>query len=241
MRDTRKARKARQAAQASRPVETRTERSLRRTSAARRLAAEAADARGQGPVRRAAPKPSVYQRASRAATVTAAASTVMMLVLGFEGPGHDAEMGAFVARTAAPLMMDTPQISAASVAGALSPRVNAAAAMELAAAAPADLPPVLAPAPPAASSMRSSVSAPARQAGSGGAHRLPLIEILPPEPAPHVALSARAAARMSLRPMQRPVRAERTVQADVPTARTCSFGAIVQRGDTVFHRPPTCS
>ena len=124
-------------ASVSRPVESAAERSLRWSRTARLLAAESAAAHADGSVRTSAPRAHAYRRASRAASVSAAAAMTLFAVAGTLTPSA-AEVGELSIRSAAALPMTgtvagTDAARAMSAVAAVIPAVASGTAAENAA------------------------------------------------------------------------------------------------------------
>lgn len=229
-----------------RKVETVTERSLRRSRAARALAAEAAS-EPAARVRRATARMSAYQRAVRSGSVAAAGMFAVIFGSAGSAPDRVVSAGAMVAVPAG-AMAAMPSVDARSVApGATAAAVPFGSDRIVLASVRTDeaftVSDVVAPkrflarpadraAPPVPLSSGISISATMDVAGEG---MLPLIAIIPSMPD----VSGLAVER-SLKPRYRPVRADGGYADPEAASRTCGFGSIVQRGSTTFHRPPTC-
>ena len=222
------------------------ERSLRRSSAARLLAAETTVA-GLPLANGSGQRMSAYQRAVRSGSLAAAGMLTAAFAWGSITSQPAAMAGTAVAvpaptvlsqakpakpfgahrHTLASVMTD----DAFTVSDAAAPRrfterpaERADAQVERVDAAPTTV-----------ETVREGVSTSAHLPITAvSAAESPLIAILP--------LGAEAsptAVSRSLRPRYRPAGVAISSEAS-PTTVTCGFGSIIQRGSTVFHRPPTC-
>ena len=274
-------RRARQSARATRKVESAPERSLRWSAGARALAVESAAARIADPSDYSERAPA-YRRASRSASVSAAAAMLLLSMAGVPEwvVGADAADGsvalatvftapaalapeAAAERIAEPSWITGPQDSAAIPSDVAAP----ARPVEMTASAPRDPSgpaPVLADparcvaskahgAPTIVASLPESLSAaPVPQPVAESAQYLavpsspqsgphaarPLIEIIPSEIGRNARSVIDAPMGGSIRPEHRP--APPAAAKSVSVVATCGYGAIVKRGNSVFHRPPNC-
>ena len=227
-------------AASQRPIrakETPTERSLRRSAAARQLATESSKA---GPSKPRS-KRSAYDRAVRAASLSAAG--VLAIAFAWDAP-HPAPAPTYLTiapiaqlapapddEIAAPFGMHRPQLAsvrtddAFTVSSAMAPRRFELFGERAAAPAPA-------PSHDAIYSPLASVIT------SGDPVLFEIIQhaefIRESEPAPGMTVDH------SPRPRIRPSTTVEVYANPRTAEEVCGFGAVVQRGSVTFHRPPTC-
>ena len=274
-------RRARHSAHAIRKVESAPERSLRWSASARALAVESAAARVAGPSDSFERAPA-YRRASRSASVSAAAAMLLLSVAGVPGwvvgagaaDGSVARVTVFTAPTAlapeaAAERIAEPSWITATPGGAAIPTGVAAPSrsVEIAASAPRDpsgpAPVLVDPAHCVASLAHGTASiaaslpeslhaTPVPQPVAESAQYLgvpssprsgpraarPLIEIIPLEIGRNARSVIDTPMSRSIRPEHRPAPA--ATAKSVSVVATCGYGAIVKRGNSVFHRPPAC-
>ena len=234
MHDTRSRRNRGTAAQADRKVETVAERSLRRSSTARMLAAESAGSRQGVPRRRSGPI-HLYHAVVRSASLSAAG--ILAAAFAIDATGSEP----------APMTMTAVSVETAAAAPTLAaapswtPGASALASVRTDDAftvsrtrAPRrfldgerEMAEVEADIAPRSGTPLTTATSPATAVPAKA-----LIEILlSPETAPVTAVF------QSPRPNRRP---GRMIEVRADPAVVCGFGSIVERGSAVFHRPPIC-
>lgn len=243
MRDARSRRnRAGKTGQPPRKVESVTERSLRRTAAVRALAAEGCPE--MGPRRGARPVPA-YQRAVRSGSLAAAGMFAAMFALGTSASEPMVMAGAAVA-VSAPVVTQPAQqpMSGPKPFGAHLPVLASVRTDDAFTVSHVGIPRRFAQAQTHAErrAERPDLPSPAVEGVNVSASVIvaapqvePLIAIIP-----QVEESSGSAVIRSLKPRYRPASMDAAPARPEPSPIRCGFGSIVQRGSTVFHRPPTC-